>query len=416
MNFRQLATLPKRLLAIEAAAFISATAYGVVADGVTDDTVAMQAFIDAISANVRTTDGFNAYPGRLPQGDIKITSLTITKPITIEASGSKSTRLIQTASHDQPALKIRVAHTGSDYYSSFNIPATVTLRGMRVQGGDQNSGDAGQHGLDLQNADTNPITTRVQLDDVFLCRFAGYGINAVSFSGWLDGFLVFVQDNNLHGLSANSCHDFHFLNSYFHGNHSSGILLSGCSEFTFIACNIFSNLNYGVYLFATSGVANHRFVGCMIDRNFQHGVNCDLRSASAFVDFIGCSVIYSSQQGDSLYSEVAFASGALGRLKFIGGHFGRTFSQQTTAIERSQYHVLYAGSGGLAVFDAAVSFLAGAAVVSAVRPGAAFYQGLNLPVSAAPASPADGDIWRQDNTNTGLRVRINGVTKTITVS
>ena len=40
----------------------------------------------------------------------------------------------------------------------------------------------------------------------------------------------------------------------------------------------------------------------------------------------------------------------------------------------------------------------------------------NLPVSAAPSSPVDGDVWREDNTNTGLKIRINGVTKTITVS
>lgn len=32
------------------------------------------------------------------------------------------------------------------------------------------------------------------------------------------------------------------------------------------------------------------------------------------------------------------------------------------------------------------------------------------------ATPADGDVWRADNTNTGLKIRINGVTKTITVS
>lgn len=41
---------------------------------------------------------------------------------------------------------------------------------------------------------------------------------------------------------------------------------------------------------------------------------------------------------------------------------------------------------------------------------------LNLPTGAAPSSPVDGDIWREDNTNTGLKVRINGVTKTFTVS
>lgn len=39
----------------------------------------------------------------------------------------------------------------------------------------------------------------------------------------------------------------------------------------------------------------------------------------------------------------------------------------------------------------------------------------NLPTGTAPTSPVDGDVWREDNTNTGLKVRINGVTKTIVV-
>ncbi len=41
---------------------------------------------------------------------------------------------------------------------------------------------------------------------------------------------------------------------------------------------------------------------------------------------------------------------------------------------------------------------------------------INLLTGSAPSSPVDGDIWREDNTNTGLKIRINGVTKTITVS
>ena len=44
------------------------------------------------------------------------------------------------------------------------------------------------------------------------------------------------------------------------------------------------------------------------------------------------------------------------------------------------------------------------------------YASFNLPTGSAPTSPSDGDVWREDNTNTGLKVRINGVTKTITVS
>lgn len=31
------------------------------------------------------------------------------------------------------------------------------------------------------------------------------------------------------------------------------------------------------------------------------------------------------------------------------------------------------------------------------------------------SSTQDGDVWREDNTNTGLKIRINGVTKTISV-
>ena len=40
---------------------------------------------------------------------------------------------------------------------------------------------------------------------------------------------------------------------------------------------------------------------------------------------------------------------------------------------------------------------------------------INLPVRSAPSVPADGDIWREDNTNTGLKIRVNGVTKTVSL-
>ncbi len=44
------------------------------------------------------------------------------------------------------------------------------------------------------------------------------------------------------------------------------------------------------------------------------------------------------------------------------------------------------------------------------------YASMCLTQGSAPSAPVDGDIWREDNTNTGLKIRINGVTKTITVS
>ena len=39
--------------------------------------------------------------------------------------------------------------------------------------------------------------------------------------------------------------------------------------------------------------------------------------------------------------------------------------------------------------------------------------GVNLPDGAAPTSPVDGDMW-QDGTD--LKIRINGVTKTVTLT
>lgn len=40
---------------------------------------------------------------------------------------------------------------------------------------------------------------------------------------------------------------------------------------------------------------------------------------------------------------------------------------------------------------------------------------INLPTGVAPSAPNDGDIWREDNTNTGLKIRVNGVTKTVSL-
>jgi hypothetical protein len=60
----------------------------------------------------------------------------------------------------------------------------------------------------------------------------------------------------------------------------------------------------------------------------------------------------------------------------------------------------------LATFGGGVHLPAGTTARSQLR----FVEGV------APTSPVDGDVWREDNTNTGFKIRINGVTKTITLS
>lgn len=52
-----------------------------------------------------------------------------------------------------------------------------------------------------------------------------------------------------------------------------------------------------------------------------------------------------------------------------------------------------------------------------IGPGTTAISQIHLDVcTAPPTTPVDGDIWRQDNTNTGLKIRVAGVTKTITLS
>lgn len=66
-------------------------------------------------------------------------------------------------------------------------------------------------------------------------------------------------------------------------------------------------------------------------------------------------------------------------------------------------------SVGVATPVSATSFLAIAAATSGKS-------SVNLSVGGPPTAPNDGDIWLEANTNTGLKVRINGVTKTVTLT
>lgn len=75
------------------------------------------------------------------------------------------------------------------------------------------------------------------------------------------------------------------------------------------------------------------------------------------------------------------------------------------------------GTGGLFVNVAAgigtnaltSAFLALAAATTAKSE-------IRLAVGGPPTSPIDGDVWFESNTNTGLKIRINGVTKSVTVA
>ncbi len=68
----------------------------------------------------------------------------------------------------------------------------------------------------------------------------------------------------------------------------------------------------------------------------------------------------------------------------------------------------YGGSVGIGVAATTAALLSLGAGTTALAQA-------NLPTSSAPTSPNNGDIWRQDNTTAGLKVRISGVTETLKI-
>lgn len=101
-----------------------------------------------------------------------------------------------------------------------------------------------------------------------------------------------------------------------------------------------------------------------------------------------------------------------GKLAIVGGS-GSPVSGKIYVGDGSGWHLYFAKRTGSV--DTTLIDFADSGKVTFFAPGTAAAT-LNLPVSAAPTSPVDGDVWREDNTNTGLKIRINGVTKTVTVS
>lgn len=329
----------------------------------TDEAGRLQEWINYLQDGVDPVTGLSTRVGALPPGSHPFSTIDITRPLTILAPGSAITELRQIANTSTPAIRFRVAHTGTDYYASKNIPATIIMRGFRVRGENQLSGQAGQHGLDLQNASANPILTRVLLDDVIVTRMSGSGIAGTSFSGWVEGRNVFSQNNNLNGINGNTCNDWHFVNSSMHSNTLSNVLLSGCAEWGFMLCNMWSSLEHNLYLFGTGGNANHKFTGCQFDRAAQHNIHIDLRGGEQ-VSFGQCTVEYASQQTNNTYHEINFAASADCSVSMAGCMLGRTFSQQVIAIEKSQNHFNWAGAGGKLLIDGTTTYKAGAVVTS----------------------------------------------------
>ena len=385
---------------------VDARQFGAVFDGSTNDTTALQNLIDYLEALASSTSGRGAV-GRLPRGTTRVSSLTIDKAIALIGADDASTWLYQTAGVDDALIKIRVSHEGSDYYAAGNPPPDVTLQSIRLIGANRASGLTNNHGIDIANAASNSITTSVQLRDVYIREFAGDGIRGTSMTGWVEGANVDIAKCTGYGLNANSCSDWHFYFSDFH-ECETGMLLSGCGEFQFFGCNRWSNGTYGTYVFNSSGIGNHKFFGGMMDRNGQHGLIVDIRSTAAVVHLFGESILYNGADTDNTYSEIYHAANSTGVVTLNGCTIGRSFSQQTISLERSLYHIQYAGAGGSTKVDEATHFVGLATVTNRDSANAATLSNVYTPTLTINANLDSVTAFQSQWMRVGNVVTVSG--------
>ncbi len=94
---------------------------------------------------------------------------------------------------------------------------------------------------------------------------------------------------------------------------------------------------------------------------------------------------------------------------FCVGHFSSPGSGSNRATQ------IYSGGGVAVTFNTGAGVQGDAAFLGKITTLASAIgkAGFNLPSGTAPTTPVDGDLWYD---GTGLKVRIAGVTKTVTVS
>jgi hypothetical protein len=118
----------------------------------------------------------------------------------------------------------------------------------------------------------------------------------------------------------------------------------------------------------------------------------------------GANQIMTSPDGINWTAMNSPQSNYWGIVRYAPGIFVSLSSNGTHRVMTSAFNSTKLGIG-VATPTAAVDFRASTTTSAIMR----------LRVGLPPTSPNDGDVWLESNTNTGLKIRINGVTKTISV-
>lgn len=375
---------------------LSVKDFNAVGDGVTNDTVALQAAIDACKGN--GTLGLIRHRLFVPVGTYLHTGLLIDRALTLVGEHQSSARLILISPATGPAITIRTAHDGYAYTADGHPGPEVLISDLRIQGSgksDTAGFTAGADCLSFQEAVTNSIRPHITLDRVTVYNSARDGINATFWDfGSFAAHNTTVQQCGRYGTSCNSCNDWQFMKCGWGTSGVDNINLSGCGQFVFVACNIYSATEDNVSLFTSvTENANIYFYGCSIDRAGQHGVRYDMRVGAPVV-FTGCYFQLNSASSAGTYSDIHVASGVTTGLRLDSCWFQKSYPQDAT--RKAKYNIEFAGSTAL-VHLSACDFANGAAYTTGTSNAPKYFTGPD-----AGGTPAV------------LRVHKNGTAQTMT--
>lgn len=231
-------------------------------------------------------------------------------------------------------------------------------------------------------------------------NFLGQGAGQINDSITIDydgityDFNLYQGGNNSNFIGINSGVNSVSNNSNFFGQNT--------GELTFLAHH--SNF-FGFYAGAGANSANNsNFFGYAAGQNATTASNSNLFGYSAGKSFTS-NVIGSNNI--VIGTNISLPNGATNRINIGGVLFGLNTHSDIYSFNPS-ITAQTNGRIGINVVSPTANLHIGASTTEAAL--------MRLEVGSAPTSPNDGDIWLESNTLTGLKIRINGVTRTITIT
>jgi hypothetical protein len=369
-------------------------AYGAVGDGVTDDTVAIQAAITA----AQPTKGKVVFP----IGDYQVGALTIGvegQRYTCELIGATWQGDIS-QTHAGGVKLTLIAGTNATMFTVASTAAPCRFENLYLNGAkaSQSGTSSAVHFVDYTTDSTKARSGHFYNMRIESFLTHGIHIGLLRNAGTMDRVTILACTGN--GIVMGSCNDWRCDRIDVGGCGTNGIYLTGGGSSVWTACNSFTNTNSGVRIDNTA--LDNWFLGCSFDTNQQHGANIigstqassTSRHARAFVN---CRFNQNSLQTNNTYSDIKLTDEPFA--SFVGCHF-LAGTAAATGGNYPKYHLEIAGTtanviwiGNLYRTTSPVGYATSpistpAAVLTKLS---GYINAADLPTSSAGL--ASGDLW-----------------------